>query len=102
MCNDEMLSTISDVVKSYVGIRPRGAFLMCFTHDDTGNPYTDDQADRHLDGWIDMQNELDAMDRDDSERHEWNSECEDRIYNGNAIPGIHFPGSGRNWELVTE
>ena len=102
MCSMNMIETIQNVVKSYNGFRPRGSYLATFTHDSNGVELTDEQAGRNLDGWIDIQNEWAALDRNAAERDDWNCECEKRIANGNAIPGIHFPGSGRNWELVTE
>ena len=102
MCSMDMIETIHNVVKSYNGFRPRGSYLATFTHNSNGVELTDEQAGRNLDGWIDIQNEWDALDRNAAERDDWNCECEDRISNGNAIPGIHFPGSGCNWELVTE
>ena len=103
MCSEEMISTISDVVKSYIGFRPRGCFLMGFTHDrETGKARTDKQASEHLKQWCDRQIEELREEENYEREQKWLSKCRDLIANGNAIPGIHYPGSGRQWELVTE
>ena len=80
----EFLSTCSDVVKSWDGFRPTGAYLDTFTHDmTTGDPLTSSEAHRRLTEWVNLcvkdENsrvlEKAMVKREEAEMREW----EDRV-----------------------
>ena len=63
MLSEEALQTISDVVKSWEGIRPRGAWLFSFMHNDDGTLRTDEEAMAYLDKWVAQQQEFENAER---------------------------------------
>ena len=80
----DLLATISDVVKSWIGFRPTGCFLETFTHGWNGVERTVKQANAHLNQWVEnqiiSQTETDEMDR-------WAAESDAEIARTSWLPG---------------
>ncbi len=85
--DSELTSMISDVVKSWIGFRPRGSHLDSFTHAADGTVLTVDEAYAKLDEFVarEMADDVRNAERD-AENDRWERQVEAEVAATSWLP----------------